>query len=103
MMPIQLFDSDSCSYTYVLADLVTREAVLIDPVDSQLERDLSVLRSHGLQLRWSIETHTHAGHITSAGWLGEYTGACTAAPARSAEGFGRQGVSFYPANRSRRQ
>ncbi len=81
MMPIQLFDSDSCSYTYVLADLVTREAVLIDPVDSQLERDLSVLRSHGLQLRWSIETHTHADHITSAGWLGEYTGACTAAPA----------------------
>ena len=40
MHPIQRFDPDSCTYTYVLFDADTREAVIIDPVDEQLERNL---------------------------------------------------------------
>ncbi|MCX7814860.1 MAG: MBL fold metallo-hydrolase [Tepidimonas ignava] len=81
MRPIQLFDPDSCTYTYVLFDADTREAVIIDPVDEQLERDLQVLREYGLRLRWVVETHAHADHITSALRLAEHTGARTAAPA----------------------
>ena len=49
MQPIQLFDPASSSYTYLLFDPDTREAVIIDPVDEQLERDLAVLREHGLR------------------------------------------------------
>ncbi len=78
--PIQLFDPVSGTYTYVLADEATREAAIIDPVDDQLARDLAALREHGFKLLWSVETHTHADHITSAGLLAEHAGARTAAP-----------------------
>lgn len=81
MQPIQLFDPDSSTYTYVLFDEATREAAIIDPVDGQLDRDLGVLRQYGLKLVWTIETHAHADHITSAGQLAEHAGAKTAAPA----------------------
>ena len=80
MNPLQLFDPGSSTYTYVLFDENTRDALIIDPVDEQLERDLGILREHGLKLAWSVETHAHADHITSAGLLAEEAGARTAAP-----------------------
>jgi sulfur dioxygenase len=80
MNPIQLFDAASSTYTYVLFDEATREALIIDPVDEQIERDLATLRQYGLKLLWTVETHAHADHITSAGLLAEHTGARTAAP-----------------------
>ena len=80
MKPIQLFDTASSTYTYVLFDEATRDALIIDPVDDQLERDLAVLRQYGLKLAWTVETHAHADHITSAGLLAEHAGAKTAAP-----------------------
>ena len=80
MSPIQLFDPVSCTYTYILVDEASREAVIIDPVDEQLLRDLQVLRDQDLKLVWAIETHAHADHITSAGFLAEHAGARTAAP-----------------------
>jgi sulfur dioxygenase len=81
MKPIQLFDPASSSYTYVLFDETSRDALIIDPVDQQLERDLATLKQFGLKLIWTVETHAHADHITSAGLLAEHTGATTAAPA----------------------
>jgi len=81
MNPIQLFDTASSTYTYVLFDATSREAVIIDPVDTQLARDLEVLRDYGLKLVWALETHAHADHITSAGQLAELAGAKTTAPA----------------------
>jgi sulfur dioxygenase len=81
MKPLQLFDPASSTYTYVLFDQASREALIIDPVDEQIERDLAVLREYGLKLMWTVETHAHADHITSAGLLTEHTGAQTAAPA----------------------
>ncbi len=80
MNPIQLFDPASSTYTYVLFDEVSREALVIDPVAEQLQRDLGVLREYGLTLRWVVETHAHADHVTSAGLLVEHAGARSAAP-----------------------
>ena len=80
MKPIQLFDAASSTFTYVLFDQITRDALTIDPVDEQIERDLAVLREYGLKLVWTVETHAHADHITSAGKLAELAGAKTAAP-----------------------
>ncbi len=80
MNPIQLFDPASSTYTYLLFDADSREALIIDPVDEQLERDLAVLREYGLKLVLAVETHAHADHVTSAGLLVEHTGAVTAAP-----------------------
>ena len=81
MQPIQLFDPESSTYTYLLIDAETRDGALIDPVNSQIERDLAVLKEHGVNLVWVVETHAHADHITSAGKLIEHTGARAAAPA----------------------
>ena len=84
MNPIQLFDPASSTFTYVLFDEKSTEsprpAIIIDPVDDQLERDLEVLRHNNLKLIWALETHAHADHITSAGRLAEHAGAQTAAP-----------------------
>lgn len=80
MKPIQLFDPASGTYTYLLFDAASREALLIDPVDEQIERDLGELRTYGLKLVWTVETHAHADHVTSAGQLAEHAGARTAAP-----------------------
>ena len=80
MQPIQLFDLVSSTYTYVLFDAATRDALIIDPVEEQLERDLELLKAHGLRLQWTLETHAHADHITSSGLLAEHGGAKTAVP-----------------------
>ncbi len=92
MKPIQLFDPASSTYTYVLFDQLSREAVIIDPVDEQIERDLATLREYGLKLAWTVETHAHADHITSAGRLAELAGAKTAAPVGC--GIGTAGIQL---------
>ena len=78
---IQLFDAESSTYTYLLIDRVSRAAALIDPVDTHAERDLALIKREGLKLRYTIETHAHADHVTSAGRLRELTGATAVAPA----------------------
>lgn len=70
----QFFDPESSTYTYLIADSETKEAVLVDTVLEQVERDLQVLRDLGLTLRYCLETHIHADHITGAGKLRQQTG-----------------------------
>jgi len=74
----QLFDPTTSTYTYLIADDETHEAVLIDPVIEQLERDLKLVREHGLTLKYILETHVHADHITASLALKQATGAQTA-------------------------
>jgi sulfur dioxygenase len=64
----QLFDPPSSTYTYLLADAGSREAVLIDPVFEQARRDAALIDELGLRLLWTLETHVHADHVTGA-WL----------------------------------
>ena len=71
----QLFDPETSTYTYLLADERTREAVLIDAVREQLERDVSLLEQLELRLVFALETHVHADHVTAAGRLRERLGA----------------------------
>ncbi len=65
----QLFDEVSSTYTYLLWDKTTKHAVLIDPVDTQVDRDLQVINDEGLHLIYGINTHAHADHITGTGLL----------------------------------
>lgn len=74
----QLFDPESSTYTYLLADAQTKEAVLIDPVIEQIDRDLGLVADLGLTLRWVLDTHVHADHVTAAGAIRARTGARTA-------------------------
>lgn len=76
-MLTQLFDPESCTYTYLLADEGTREAVIIDPVLELMERDIALVKQNGLCLRWVLDTHVHADHVTGAEALKEALGART--------------------------
>ncbi|XP_071095828.1 persulfide dioxygenase ETHE1, mitochondrial-like [Haliotis cracherodii] len=63
----QLLDYKSFTYTYLLADTTTKEAVLIDPVIEMVERDCQIVRDLGLNLVYAVNTHVHADHITGTG------------------------------------
>ena len=65
----QLFDPQSSTYTYLLADPGTREAVLIDPVFEHARRDAALIEELGLRLLFTLETHVHADHVTGASLL----------------------------------
>lgn len=69
----QLIDRTSSTYTYLIADCKSREAILVDPVLEQVERDLKLLQELNLTLRYCLETHIHADRITGTGKLRELT------------------------------
>lgn len=71
----QLFDYETWTYTYLLADPVSKEAILIDTVREQAPRDLALLKELGLKLKYILDTHVHADHVTGAAKLKEATGA----------------------------
>lgn len=86
----QLFDATSSTYTYLLADRGSGQAVLIDPVFEQVRRDAALLGELDLKLAWTLDTHVHADHVTGAWLLRERLG-CRIALARAggAEGADR--------------
>ena len=61
-----LFEKESSTYTYLLADSSTKEAIIIDAVDETQQRDIGLIEELGLDLKYIIETHVHADHITSS-------------------------------------
>jgi glyoxylase-like metal-dependent hydrolase (beta-lactamase superfamily II)/rhodanese-related sulfurtransferase len=87
----QLFDPQSSTYTYLLADAASREALLIDPVFEQARRDAALLEELGLRLKLTLETHVHADHITGAWLLKQKLGSRIAVAAAS----GTQGADLY--------
>ncbi|MEP7099161.1 MAG: rhodanese-like domain-containing protein [Burkholderiales bacterium] len=64
----QLFDPQSSTYTYLLGDQASGEALLIDPVFEHVRRDTALLRELGLRPVATLDTHVHADHVTGA-WL----------------------------------
>lgn len=80
MNPIQLFDVESSTFTYILVADDDTSAVIIDPVERHWQRDLAHLERLGLRLAYVLETHAHADHVTSAGKLRQVTGAQAAVP-----------------------
>lgn len=73
----QLFDEQTWTYTYLVADPISRQAAFIDPVNTHIDRYMILLEEMGLTLKYSLETHVHADHITASGLLRQKTGAQT--------------------------
>ncbi|KAH6780765.1 glyoxalase II 3 [Perilla frutescens var. hirtella] len=67
----QLFEKESSTYTYLLADAShpDKPALLVDPVDKTVDRDISLVKELGLKLIYAINTHVHADHVTGTGLL----------------------------------
>lgn len=67
----QLFEKESSTYTYLLADAnhPDKPALLVDPVDKMVDRDLSLVKDLGLKLVYAINTHVHADHVTGSGLI----------------------------------
>ena len=55
MVILQLFDGSSFTFTYLLADAKTKDAVIIDPVIEQVERDVRLVQDMGLNLLYACE------------------------------------------------
>jgi len=87
----QLFDPPSSTYTYLLGDSDSREAVLIDTVFEQARRDAALLGELDLRLRCTLETHVHADHVTAAWILKQQFGSYIAV----GKGSGAQGADRY--------
>ena len=76
----QLFEPESSTYTYLFGCRQTGKAVLLDPVLETIDRDLAALQELELELEYTLETHIHADHITSACRLRSLTGCKVAYP-----------------------
>lgn len=103
----QLFEDISSTYTYLVGSEETGRALLVDPVLPTWQRDLQVLKDLGLKLAYTVETHIHADHVTSARMLKREAGSQIAGPAldclectdvRIEEGkpFTMDGISLQP-------
>jgi sulfur dioxygenase len=71
-----LLDYRTFTYTFLLADAATGEAVLIDPVYEQVERDVTLIKELGLNLKYGVNTHMHADHVTGTGLLKKHIPTC---------------------------
>ena len=86
----QLFDPVSSTYTYILGDSESCEAIIIDPVFEQVRREIALLSELGLKLVASLDTHVHADHVTGAWLLAKRLGSRIAL----SENGGAQGVDI---------
>ena len=87
----QLFEPQSSTYTYLLADEASKEAILIDPVFEEARREIALIQELGLKLVATLETHVHADHVTGAWLLKRKLGSRIALSAQS----GAAGADIY--------
>lgn len=87
----QLFDQQSSTYTYLLGDSESGEAILIDPVFEQARRDRALIAELGLTLIATLDTHVHADHVTGAAILRQSLGSKVAV----AEASGAEGADLH--------
>lgn len=71
----QLFDHDTWTYTYLLADEESREAIIIDPVVEKMPLYTQLFKELEVKLTHALDTHVHADHVTALGTLREAFGA----------------------------
>ncbi|MDD3798867.1 MAG: MBL fold metallo-hydrolase [Novosphingobium sp.] len=79
------FDEDTNTVTYVVFDPATREAAIVDSVldfeqaagrtsFASADEVLAYVNSENLKVKWLLETHAHADHLSAAPYLQEKLG-----------------------------
>lgn len=84
MLLRQIFDAQTFTYTYIIAADMGKEAIIIDPVDRMIDTYMRLFKELDLKLKYIVDTHVHADHITASGQLHELTGAITILGAETA-------------------
>lgn len=79
----QLFERDTSTYTYLVGDEASGEALLIDPVKEMTGVYVQLINELGLKLVYAVDTHVHADHVTALGSLRELTACVTMMGAQS--------------------
>ena len=74
----QLYDHESSTYTYLLAERNGGEALLIDPVLKHTDQYVRLIEEMDLKLVLAVDTHIHADHVTALGSLRNHTGCVSA-------------------------
>jgi glyoxylase-like metal-dependent hydrolase (beta-lactamase superfamily II) len=74
----QLYDHESSTYTYLLAERMGGEALLIDPVKSNVDQYIRLVNELDMKLVMAVDTHIHADHVTGLGSLRQATGCASA-------------------------
>ena len=83
------FDQATFSFTYVVSDPNSGHAAIIDPVldfdpaaisinQQSAQKVLDYVKTNQLEVKWLLETHVHADHLTASYWLKQQTGASIA-------------------------
>ena len=73
----QVFDTNTSTYTYLIASAKGREAVIIDPVIEYVDEYIKFLKELDLKLVKVIDTHIHADHISGIAELRDKTNCVT--------------------------
>ena len=79
------FDPTTWTVTYVVSNMATRHAAIIDPVldydfksgqtsTTSADQVLAYLKTQDLAVEWILETHAHADHLSGAHYLKERVG-----------------------------
>ena len=79
----QLFERESSTFTYLLAERPGGEALLIDPVKEEVPKYLQLVEELGVRLVFAVDTHVHADHVTALGALRNATSCATIMGAHS--------------------
>jgi sulfur dioxygenase len=64
----------SSTFTYILADAASMEAIILDPVVEHTERDIELVCQLGCTLTLAFNTHVHADHVSGSGQLKQAVG-----------------------------
>lgn len=70
----QLFDVNTSSFSYLIACQKTRQAVLLDSVNTKIDLYKRLIKEYELNLVYALDTHVHADHITGMSLLRENFG-----------------------------
>ena len=71
----QIFDKKTCTFTYLVFDAETREGIIIDPIRENFSKNLKYIEELEIDLKYIVDTHVHADHVTSSCFFKEATGA----------------------------
>ena len=75
----QFFDTESSTFTYLIASFRGADALIIDPVQQNIAEYVAILKQESLRLIYTLDSHTHDDHISGTSMLRKETSCMTLA------------------------